>query len=570
MVHLLLVGSLGYDFVYDPVARQVSTCYTGVMTEQICTACGQPKELERDFFRNSARANGYDAKCKACRGARAKEYRRVHAAEISKQRQGYYEANKESIMASKLAYYRDNASALAVQKSRYWQDNKVAIKKRTSDWRQRNKDLLALRAKQYRDAIIRSVIAALGGKCAMCGESQAEFLTIDHVNNDGHSERHRGAVGWKRRILDGTADSSRYRVLCHNCNLGRYRLDPVHHLKNRPLIGKERTCPACGASKDESLFKSGHSRQCLECVRLRQIERRQVMIQKLGGVCICCGLDEWHKLVVDHVNNDGSAARASGVRSGTDIMAAVLRGDLSRADHQLLCWNCNHSKHRGSGLCIHQRNGTSLLGGVTPTTRNAPDVQDATFEFELRSVRVGQAALDEVKPFLNAHHYAGFGRPSSIVYGAWVGKTLVGAAKFAPPVRQGVAASIGLVDKQVLELDRFCIHPACHTKNFASFLMARVIKLVAVDQPYVIKLVSFADPRFGHVGTIYEASNWTKLGETARSYYYEDKDGREVNKKTLYEFAKSRGMKERQCAEALSYKKVHTPPKIKFVYDLKR
>jgi hypothetical protein len=91
---------------------------------------------------------------------------------------------------------------------------------------------------------------------------------------------------------------------------------------------------------------------------------------------------------------------------------------------------------------------------------------------------------------------------------------------------------------------------------------------VKTDLPHLKKLVSFADPRFGHFGTIYKASNWTLVGETSPSYYYFDSIGQEINKKTLYERAKRLCMSERQYADTFKYRKIKTPPKIKFVYDL--
>ena len=538
------------------------------MTEQICVACGLAKDLETQFFKNSAKANGFDAKCKQCRGSRAKSYREENSAKIADQRKKKYADNREAVLAQKHVYYKHNVEQILAKKSEYWRKNKSVIRTRTQAWRDRNKDVVAASTKQYRDGIFEATIAVLGGKCVWCGEFEKEFLTIDHVDNDGNSERKFGSIGWKRKILDGKSDISKYRVLCHNCNLGRYRLDPVHHYADRLLAGREKKCPVCGVLKDESLFRSGHSRKCLECDRRFRVERRINMIEALGGVCVCCGLNEWHKLVLDHVHGDGASARASGQHGGIDLMAAILRGKVNKSDHQLLCWNCNHSKHRGSGLCIHQRNGTSLLGGVSTTRRNSPVDGMEQREFLLSDISVSSMELPDAKLFLNDHHYAGFGRPSSLVYGAWLKNTLVGVAKFAPPVRQGIASSLGISDHELLELDRFCIHPAYHAKNFASFFMAKVIKQIA-NRPEIRKLVSFADPRFGHVGTIYQASNWVKVGMTSRSYYYEDADKREINKKTLYEFAKTRNLTERKCAEALGYKKVHTPPKIKFVYDLR-
>lgn len=535
---------------------------------QTCKQCLMEKPLT-EFFKNSVKANGHDSKCKECRKASAKSYREKNADDISTKRKATYAENRELILAKKQAYYQENASRLLAQKSEYWAKNKDAIHERTEKWRSENKGLLALRAKQNRQAVIDSVILMLGGRCSLCGIVESEFLTIDHIDNDGNSERKMGSIGWKRKILTGSSDPKRYRVLCHNCNLSKYRMDPVHHVKKSMDTGAVRVCPSCKIEKDESMFHRGHTRKCLECSRLSRMERRKQMVEELGGSCKCCGENEWSKLVVDHVNNDGNLARQAGVYRGIDIMSAILRGKLKRSDHQLLCWNCNHSKHRGSGLCVHQRNGSSLIRGVTPTVRNTIVQLSKSVDFELEDISVGPAKLEDVKGFFDAHHYAGFGRPSSCVFHAKLGGEVIAAAKFAPPVRQGIAPSLGLQDSQVLELDRFCIHPAYHKKNFATWFMSRTIKWVSSERPEILKLVSFADPRFGHAGTIYKASNWQEVGKTSRSYYYEDQDGKEINKKTLYEFARQRGMKERQCVEALGYKKVHTPPKIKYVYNIR-
>jgi hypothetical protein len=542
------------------------------MTIQICVGCGQEKTLENDFYRNSIKANGYDAKCKLCRSSMARRYRVEHSSQISEQRREKYALNRETILEQKKQYYRDNAEHLLTKKTEYWHTNKSKISERVAKWREQNKHALVSKSKQYRKSIIEAALLALGGVCQICGESEKEFLTIDHINDDGNKERHMGSLGWKRKILDGTFDKSRYQVLCHNCNVGRYRLYPVNNFVQKPLTGETRFCPDCCQHLDKSMFlPRGHVLRCLSCENRHRTQQRMAAIHALGGTCRCCGINEWHKLVVDHMQNNGSTLRADGQRTGMSLMTAILRGDLDKSDYQLLCWNCNHSKHRGHGLCIHQRSRQSALNGTPArTTRNKiTNLNVPQTQFKLSSVLTSAASLKECQEFLTQHHYAGFGRSSSLVYGAWVEENLIGVAKFAPPVRQGIAKAVGLENGQVLELDRFCIHPMYHAKNFASFFMSKAIKWIAANKPQIVKLVSFADPRFGHVGTIYVASNWQRVGETARSYYYEDTKGYEVNKKTLYEFAKARNMQERQCAEALGYKKVHTPPKIKFVYDLR-
>ncbi len=61
-------------------------------------------------------------------------------------------------------------------------------------------------------------IAAYGGCCTCCGETQPEFLAIDHI--DGGGGQHRKTIGGgivayliKNKFPDG------FRVLCHNCNM---------------------------------------------------------------------------------------------------------------------------------------------------------------------------------------------------------------------------------------------------------------------------------------------------------------------------------------------------------------
>ncbi|HES59906.1 MAG TPA: hypothetical protein ENO18_05685, partial [Caldithrix sp.] len=65
----------------------------------------------------------------------------------------------------------------------------------------------------------------------------------------------------------------------------------------------------------------------------------------------------------------------------------------------------------------------------------------------------------EPENFLNSFHYAQFGRMPKLVYGAYLGDKLIAVCKFAGVIRKEVATSMNYQVNQVLELDRFCIHP---------------------------------------------------------------------------------------------------------------
>lgn len=70
------------------------------------------------------------------------------------------------------------------------------------------------------------VYELLGNCCFCCGERNEEFLTIDHVNNDGWKERQFGrspGVASYYTILKAGANLKDYRILCYNCNCSRHR-----------------------------------------------------------------------------------------------------------------------------------------------------------------------------------------------------------------------------------------------------------------------------------------------------------------------------------------------------------
>lgn len=67
------------------------------------------------------------------------------------------------------------------------------------------------------------VLKEYGGACSCCGESIAAFLNVDHTNDDG--AEHRKTVGTEAinrwLILNGFPKEG-FRLLCFNCNCGRY------------------------------------------------------------------------------------------------------------------------------------------------------------------------------------------------------------------------------------------------------------------------------------------------------------------------------------------------------------
>ena len=86
------------------------------------------------------------------------------------------------------------------------------------------------------------------------------------------------------------------------------------------------------------------------------------------------------------------------------------------------------------------------------------------------------------------------------------------------------------------ELARLWVSPAV-PQNGESWLIAQSIKYIRRKHPDVGCLVSYADPTFGHSGTIYRASNWLYDGrtdqerKTARSDYADAETGQKYSRR---------------------------------------
>jgi len=110
-------------------------------------------------------------------------------------------------------------------------------------WRAQRAQLLAdpskrsaynARSRDYLRRLRLAAYAALGGKCACCGESERAFLEIDHVLGNG--QQHRNTAGFSQDSLYRDVVRGRIgdlRLLCSNCNRGRARNGHCPHEDQR-------------------------------------------------------------------------------------------------------------------------------------------------------------------------------------------------------------------------------------------------------------------------------------------------------------------------------------------------
>jgi len=152
------------------------------MSEKTCTKCGVVKPLT-EFSERPSRPNGYRSRCKSCEASSTRNNYKVNMDYNAKQKEW-----------SKTSY----------------------------------KNLKA------------AVIAAYGGMCVCCGETEPRFLTIDHADGSGADSRRAGeglGCSLYLRLKREGFPKGTYQLLCFNCNCSKSQFGVCpHRLATSALI----------------------------------------------------------------------------------------------------------------------------------------------------------------------------------------------------------------------------------------------------------------------------------------------------------------------------------------------
>ena len=115
---------------------------------------------------------------------------------------------------------------------------------------------------------------------------------------------------------------------------------------------------------------------------------------------------------------------------------------------------------------------------------------------------------------------------------------LIGVMTYGDPVGRASGQSISkLLDRtEVYELTRLYIHDN-YGKNIESWFISQSFKWLKINRPKIRALISYASPVEGHLGTIYQATNWIYQGNRIRpndSWLFRlEKNGEWIHGRTL-------------------------------------
>ena len=177
-----------------------------------------------------------------------------------------------------------------------------------------------------------------------------------------------------------------------------------------------------------------------------------------------------------------------------------------------------------------------------------------------RELYVEHISYSETKPFILGIHYARRMPCVQYAFGLFKSGELIGVVTYGQPASpalcKGVAGESNR--KHVLELNRLVLKPEYNGGNYASFLISHSLKML----PEGTYVVSYADSAWGHIGYVYQATNWLytgmtkprtdKYSESGHPRHYAKDETRRVNRSAKYRYIYGREQKENEKGTAVS------------------
>jgi hypothetical protein len=127
---------------------------------------------------------------------------------------------------------------------------------------------------------------------------------------------------------------------------------------------------------------------------------------------------------------------------------------------------------------------------------------------------------------VSRYHYSR-SAPSNVgvTFGAFAGQKFVGVVMYGCPAGPNIWKTVpGLAQRsELVELMRLWVKDTA-PRFFESRLISRSLRLVKRSGRYRAA-VSYADPYHGHIGVVYQATNWTFSGQGNPTNYFDLGDG---------------------------------------------
>jgi hypothetical protein len=149
----------------------------------------------------------------------------------------------------------------------------------------------------------------------------------------------------------------------------------------------------------------------------------------------------------------------------------------------------------------------------------------------MTELRLDWCSYEAAKYAVEHWHYSRVMPAGKLVkVGAWEDGQYIGCVLFGRGANHQIGVPYGLEQTRVCELVRIALR---EHKSPVSRIGAFAIKMVKKQSPELRMIVSYADPKEGHNGAIYQAMNWVYVGNSQVQRRTTDADGKMIHKRTV-------------------------------------
>ena len=152
----------------------------------------------------------------------SRKYRAEHPEKMREKARKRYAEHPEKIKEYSRKYRAKHPEKMRERQHKYYAEHREKINEKVRMHSAENREEINEQHRKYRATKRVRVLQAYGNRCVCCGESQVEFLTIDHVNGDGAAHRREiGGGGALYLWLIKNNFPEGFQVLCANCNMSK-------------------------------------------------------------------------------------------------------------------------------------------------------------------------------------------------------------------------------------------------------------------------------------------------------------------------------------------------------------
>lgn len=180
------------------------------------------------------------------------------------------------------------------------------------------------------------------------------------------------------------------------------------------------------------------------------------------------------------------------------------------------------------------------------------------------SIKLTKGYTLESKTMVQTLHYSKSPSICSLVYCLYIDDKLMGVAGFGTPVGRKCQETYSTTGRLVIELKRLVLDPRA-LKNTGSWFIAKCIK--SLKEKQYDSVLSYADPKVGHDGTLYRASNFQYKGLQKFHTEYVKYKRKSWNIRDVYQKG-PRGIELKEALRLGKAKRYKVPKKHIFLYTL--